>query len=554
MDVNLILNNPRGYANSRVFKKNWPEDYEKVVQCFGDSFAEQLYNYIYPNEKHQCKVCGKPTKFRSLIVGYSPTCSVKCGSANPDRAEKIKNTCQERYGVDNPKQLDEFKAKAKATCIERYGTDNFIDLYKEKIIEKYGTVNVSQLESIREKIKQTNLKRYGVEYTSQNKEVRNKIRNTVLERYGVECVFQNKDIKDKIRITMLEKYGVDNVFKLKEFQDLARERMIEKYGVAYPMWYPAFKEKLLKTIQEKYGVNNAFQLADIRPCWKSSYETTICNWLDKFNIKYETSNRKILHGKELDIYIPEKKIAIEVNGVYWHSSVVKGEKYHVNKYKECKKNGIQLISIWEDWIINAPEKCKAIILSKLGIYSTRLFARECEIKIITSKQANRLYDKYHIQGKCSAKIHYGLFYKDELLSAMSFSKSHKNINHGNSSWELIRYCCKEGVQIVAGTKRLFSHFIKDYNATQVYSHSLNDISNGNLYLKLGFELVKTNDNSYWYIGHDPKRYHRYNFSKASIKKKGINIEGKTEAQIMAELPYHKIFDSGTKIWVWKKES
>ena len=518
MDVNLILNNPRGYANSRVFKKNWPEDYEKVVQCFGDSFAEQLYNYIYPNEKHQCKVCGKPTKFRSLIVGYSPTCSVKCGSANPDRAEKIKNTCQERYGVDNPKQLDEFKAKAKATCIERYGTDNFIELYKEKIIEKYGVVNVSPLKSIREKVKQTNLKRYRVEYTSQNKEVRNKIRNTVLERYGVECSLQNEDIKNKARNTMFERYGVDNVFKLKEFQELARKRMIEKYGVENPMHHPIFRKKIQETIQEKYGVNNAFQLADIRPYWKSSYEATICNWLDEFNIKYETSNRKILHGKELDIYIPKKKIAIEVNGVYWHSSAVKDEKYHVNKYKECEKNGIQLISIWEDWIINTPEKCKAIILSKLGIYNTRLFARECEIKIITSKQANRLYNKYHIQGKCSAKIHYGLFYKDELLSAMSFSKSHKNINHGNSSWELTRYCCKEGVQIVAGTKRLFSHFIKDYNTTQVYSHSLNDISNGNLYLKLGFELVKTNDNSYWYIGHDPKRYHRYSFSKTSAKK------------------------------------
>lgn len=532
MDVNLILNNPRGYANSRVFKKNWPEDYEK----------------------HQCKVCGKSTKFRSLIVGYSPTCSVKCGSANPDRVEKIKNTCRERYGVDNPKQLDEFKAKAKATCIERYGTDNFIDLYKEKIIEKYGVTNVSPLKSIREKVKQTNLRRYGAECALQNEDVKNRARNTTLERYGVECIFKNNIIKDKIRNTMLKRYGVDNVFKLKEFQDLAHKRMLEKYGVENAMQHPIIREKLRKTVQEKYGVNNTFQLADIQPYWKSSYETTICNWLDEFNIKYETSNRKILHGKELDIYIPEKKIAIEFNGIYWHSVDMKGEKYHVNKYKECEKNGIQLISIWEDWIINTPEKCKSIILSKLGIYNTRLFARKCEIKIITSKQANKLYNKYHIQDKCSAKIHYGLFYKDELLSAMSFNKLHKNINHGNGSWELIRYCCKGGVQIVAGAERLFSHFIKDYNASQVYSCSLNDISNGDLYLKLGFELFEINDDSYWYIGHDPKRYQRHSFSKTFIEKRGINTEGKTESQIMAELPYHKIFDSGTKTWVWKKES
>ena len=52
-------------------------------------------------------------------------------------------------------------------------------------------------------------------------------------------------------------------------------------------------------------------------------------------MEYESNNRSILNGKELDIYIPSKNIAIECNGVYWHS--LKPTNFHYNKWKNCKE-------------------------------------------------------------------------------------------------------------------------------------------------------------------------------------------------------------------------
>lgn len=545
MELELILNNPKGYANSRVFKKNWPEDYMQVVKCYGNTFAEQLYNYIHPNELHVCPVCGGHTKFRSLIAGYSETCSIKCATKNPNRVDKIKSTCKKKYGVDNPKQFNKFKEKAKSTCMKKYGTTNFIGKNKDKIIKKYGVDNISKLDSIKVKKQHTMLKNWG----TTNMLKLPKTQATMLSRYGTIYALQNDKIKNKAQNTILGKYGVDNVFKSKEIQELIKSKMLERYGVEYPVQNPNIKDKVLRTIQERYGVKNTFQLANIQQYWKSSQEDLICSWLNDVNVKYETSNRKILHGKELDIYIPKKKIAIEFNGVYWHSTAIKSKKYHVDKYKECELHGIQLISIWEDWIINTPWKCKSLILSKLGIYDTRLFARKCKLKTITSKQANELYNKYHIHGKCMAKIHYGLFYKDELLSAMSFIKFRKG-----DGWKLVRYCCKGGVQIMGGARKMFTHFINDYNASLIHACSSNDISNGNLYKTLGFKPPKTINASYWYIGHDLKRYSRYSFNKVVLQKKVIDAKGKTGSQIMNDLPYHKIYDSGTRIWVWKRES
>lgn len=83
----------------------------------------------------------------------------------------------------------------------------------------------------------------------------------------------------------------------------------------------------------------------------SRYEQEIANIISTFyNGECIRNNRTILTGKELDLYYPEKKIAIEFNGDYWHSDEFKDSNYHYNKYKQCKDLGITLVSIFEyDW-------------------------------------------------------------------------------------------------------------------------------------------------------------------------------------------------------------
>ncbi len=83
----------------------------------------------------------------------------------------------------------------------------------------------------------------------------------------------------------------------------------------------------------------------------SKSEIEILEYLDSISITAETSNRKILNGLELDIYIPEHNIAIEFNGLYWHSNKFKSNTYHLNKTELCEKQAIQLIHIFEnEWL------------------------------------------------------------------------------------------------------------------------------------------------------------------------------------------------------------
>ncbi len=53
-------------------------------------------------------------------------------------------------------------------------------------------------------------------------------------------------------------------------------------------------------------------------------------------------------SREVDIYIPEKKFAIEYNGDYWHSEKFsRGKEYHIYKSNQAKNAGITLLHVWD---------------------------------------------------------------------------------------------------------------------------------------------------------------------------------------------------------------
>ena len=72
----------------------------------------------------------------------------------------------------------------------------------------------------------------------------------------------------------------------------------------------------------------------------SRIEKSVAKWLKSF-VRVKT--KYILpDGKEIDIYLPDEKVGIEYNGLYWHSEKFKDINYHYDKYKFFKDNGINL--------------------------------------------------------------------------------------------------------------------------------------------------------------------------------------------------------------------
>ena len=257
-----------------------------------------------------------------------------------------------------------------------------------------------------------------------------------------------------------------------------------------------------------------------------------------YNGEIIENDRNIISPKELDIYIPQKNLAIEFDGLYFHSTKFgKDKNYHLNKTIACEEKGIRLIHVFEDeWLFKKPI-IESIIKSALGIYEEKIFARKCEVKKLDDKTFRQFCNKNHIQGECNSSDRLGLFYNDELVQAVGFSKSRFSKNE----MELVRMVTKLNIQVVGGFSRLMKHFGK--NCISYIDRRLFD---GKGYKFSGFEYVCTNRPNYYYVK-ELDRYYRMNFIKNNIAKKFPNEfdEKLTEEQNMKKLGFYRIYDCGT---------
>jgi hypothetical protein len=289
--------------------------------------------------------------------------------------------------------------------------------------------------------------------------------------------------------------------------------------------------------------------------FSSSQEREIKEYIKSLGFECHT-DRKILHGKELDIFIPEKNIAIEYNGNVWHSEKYKTKDYHLNKLNECNRNGVRLIQIFEDEY----QEHKDIVLSKIRHIlgsetqdAIKIQGRKCKVKEITNTEAEKFLNANHIQGFANSTIYLGAKLNNEIVAVMSFLIESKD------NWNLTRFASKNGTICQGVASKMFSYFIKAYNPATVKSFADRRWTlqgNNNLYTKLGFKLADTLGPEYRYFNSSVdrfKRFHKFNFRKQILHKKyGLPLE-MTELEMATKLGYIRIWDCGLFKYVYKKE-
>jgi very-short-patch-repair endonuclease len=282
----------------------------------------------------------------------------------------------------------------------------------------------------------------------------------------------------------------------------------------------------------------------------SSYELELYNELKSFlDTEIVVSDKSILGNLELDVYLPQYKLAIEIDGLYWHSEAGgKGKYYHKYKTDKCNEVGIQLIHIFEDEWLYKREICLNRIKHKLQISEIRSYARNYKIKEISAIQSYDFLSKTHIQGRgSSTNLCYALVDKyDTICAVMTFSKLNisKGMKHQDGVYELSRYSSIGS--IIGGASKLFKYFLKSINPRQVISYSDLRWNTGNLYKKLGFNFVGNTQPGYWYIK-GIERIHRFKLRKTEVDPKHL-----TEKQIRETEGYTRIWDCGHSKWVWGK--
>lgn len=331
--------------------------------------------------------------------------------------------------------------------------------------------------------------------------------------------------------------------------------------------YTKFKEKptskeLAKELGLTLGATNRIikELgveSSIRRMTNSSFEedelyNEICKIYSKDVIRHYN---KILGRQEVDIYVPDKNIAIEFNGTYWHSTLFKDSIYHQQKTISCAQKGIHLIHIFEyEWKDkNLRNKILLYLDRLLNIQSLeKIYARNVEVTKISSEEAYKFEELYHLQGKAPSEINIGLKYNNEIVGVMTFGKPRFN---ADVQYELIRLCYDSRYTVIGGSEKMFKYFLDNYNPESIISYC--DISKftGNVYTKLGFKTSKdvvTKPNYKWISIYTDEVFSRYQTQKHKLLEKGLGTPDQTEDEIMEDLGFLKIYDAGNLKLLWER--
>ncbi len=281
---------------------------------------------------------------------------------------------------------------------------------------------------------------------------------------------------------------------------------------------------------------------------KSWGEQLMEDWLVAVGIPFEVGKFNIIPPLQLDFYIPKLSLAIEFNGIYWHSETAGREKmYHYNKFKKCEEKGIKLIQVFEQDLFFKEDLVKSRIMNALGKTSNTLYARKLQVKQVSNQIAKEFFNKNHLQGSLSASLNYALYDQNNVIvSLMSISKSRFS---KNTEWELTRFASLIDHIIVGGASKLFAAFINEQNPKSVVSYADLKWGKGNLYEKLGFSYSHTSKPNYWYFKGLDDIHSRIKFQKHKLPKDLHHLG--SEWDIMKHLGWNRFWDCGNVVYIWR---
>lgn len=271
----------------------------------------------------------------------------------------------------------------------------------------------------------------------------------------------------------------------------------------------------------------------------SNEERDAGDFIQSLGVNVERNTRAVIPPSELDIYSPEGNIAFEYNGLFWHNENHKKKEHHINKTIACNEKGIRLVHIYSDEWTYKQEIVKSMIRNKFGFITNKIPARSCSIREIENHEAESFFDNNHLSGHTNSKIYFGLFYKEELVSAISLRvPRHKSYN---GKIEIGRFASKINTIIPGGFSKLLNackQWCKDNNIKEIITYANLSHGTGSVYTKCGFQFVKNTELDYWYTDGE-RRYDRFKFRANN---------GLTESEVAAKAKVCKIYGCGSALY------
>lgn len=451
----------------------------------GKTIQEKIYNFYHSSMPIICKTCNLNfSRFYGLKKGYSKFCSTSC-------ANKYNNPIKNKILNQNRKRTLSYKEIEKLNMILlEYTSDN-----NDKTIRMLSD-------------------KHGIKY--------NILRKYISENKPTDFKGLQKKVKNVNFVNSVDERLFDDTF-LQTMSD-------NKKSLGYVASILNIAPNTVRLYAKTKGI--VFSGSE------SLSESELFDFLSNLKIKnIERRNRTAINPFEIDVYLPDYKLGIELHGEYWHSERTHDKNYHLNKHNLAKNKGIELIQIFEHEWKNKKDIIFSMLKSRLNL-NKKIYARKCELRILDKKESRLFFNENHIQGTSNHTNALGLYYNNILVSAISFGKSRYNKNYQT---ELLRFCNKKDINVVGGFSKLLKNSFKLFSINTLITYSHIRLFKGDVYSNVGMKFLRKSPPGYfWTKG--SQILSRYKTQKHKLP------TNKSEVLYMKENGWFRVWDCGQNVY------
>lgn len=287
----------------------------------------------------------------------------------------------------------------------------------------------------------------------------------------------------------------------------------------------------------------------VRTSVRSHGEIELLERLNEIDGSFHPS-QDVLEGLEVDGFDENHRLAIEYNGLYWHSDEQRHPRHLLQKLELAESKGLRLIHVFENEWREHPEIVLSIIRGYMGLHH-RIGARSCQIIELDDALYGSFLERNHIQGYAPASVRLGLQHNDRIVAVLGMMHA----RFQEEGWEIIRFCSILNTVVNGGFARLFRYFIKQHQPEHIVTYADRRYFSGGVYEKVGFERVGTSQPNYFYFKrNETKLYSRIGFQKHKLKDRLERFDPtRSEAENMAANGWLRIWDCGNHVLKWTKE-
>jgi hypothetical protein len=275
---------------------------------------------------------------------------------------------------------------------------------------------------------------------------------------------------------------------------------------------------------------------------ESRGQLEIAEFIKGLKVRVEVSDRSVLAPKELDIWVPDHNLAVEFNGLFWHTEQFLDKKYHSEKTRLCREKGIHLLHVWEDEWRDKRPIVESMIKYRLGHTAQSAGARKCKLVEIDAKTRKSFFEQFHIDGDVAAKKAWGLSYKDELVAVMSIRRPfHKK---WSNRFEVARFAVALGWSVPGALSRLSTtalRFCERSSQVGLLSYLDERMSSVRGWKPSGWKLDSVSGPTFWWTD-NKQRINRF-------KVRANTANGLTQKQAAERANVKKIWGCNQQVWI-----